>query len=109
MATYTYSTLIFRGNRYECENYKECRLKYCELWFADCDYDNEHEMLLSYDIGYYFTKEPNNSGGREFRLIKGTNIYVDCNLSLNAIKANMQTISDQFGYEGVIERGGNIP
>ena len=103
MATYTYSTLIFRGNRYECENYKECWLKYCELWFAHCDYNFEHEILCTYCIGYYFTKEPKESGGRKFRLIKGTDIYVQYNLCLDKIKSNMKTISDQFGYEGTIE------
>ena len=96
-------TLIFMNERYECENYKECWLKFCELVSEHCG--EQFDVVFSYDdLRWHFTKEPNNSGGREFRLIKGTDIYVDCNLTFDTVRSNMQTIYDHaLGYKGIIE------
>jgi hypothetical protein len=95
-------TLIFMGERYECENYKECWFKYCELVSADCG-ELFNEVSTYETLRWHFTKEPNNSGGRKFLLIQGTDIYVDCNLTFDTIKANMQTIYNALGYKGAIE------
>lgn len=96
-------TLIFRDERYECENYKECWFKYCELVSEHCG--EQFDVVFSYeDLRWHFTKKPKNSGGREFRLIKGTDIYVDCNLTFDTIKSNMHTIYNYaLGYKGIIE------
>ena len=95
-------TLIFMGERYKCENYKECWFKYCELVFAG--WGKSFNQVFTYDsLIWHFKKDPSNSGGKQFRLIKGTDIYVDCNLSFDTIKDNMKTMDNAFGYKSRIE------
>ena len=95
-------TLIFRGERYKCENYKECWFKYCEL--VSAGWGESFNQVSTYEtLRRHFTKELNNSGGRQFRLIKGTDIYVDCALSCDTIEDNMKTMDNAFGYKSTIE------
>ena len=100
-------TLIFRGERYECENYKECWFKYCELvvavWGQTFNHEVFNQVLNHGTLMWHFKREPNNSGGREFRLINGIDIYVDCNLIFDTIKVNMKTMNCLFGCKGTIE------
>ena len=95
-------TLIFMGERYKCENYKKCWFKYCEL--VSAGWGESFNQVSTYDnLIWYFTKEPSNSGCKQFRLIRGTDIYVDCDLSCDTIKGNMKTMDNAFGYKSTIE------
>ena len=40
-------TLVFMDERYECENYKECWFKYCELVSEHCD--EQFDVVFSYE------------------------------------------------------------
>jgi hypothetical protein len=98
--TYTNKSIIsftFRGVRYKINSYREMLLKICEIMFINHRDIFENKVLsLRGRKRPYFTKKPNEL--RYPAKIRGTNIYVEVNLSANSIVKFSIDIISIFGY-----------
>lgn len=96
---YTYrsiSSFIFRETRYEVRSWKDMLIKICDIMFTT--HTDRFDQVLNL-VGLkrpYFTRNPNEL--RVPKLIKGTDIYVETNLSANGIVSLTMKILHSFGY-----------
>ena len=98
--TYTNKSIIsftFRGVRYKINSYREMLLKICEIMFINHRDNFENKVLsLKGRKRPYFTRNPDEL--RYPAKIRGTNIYVEVNLSANSIVKFSIDIISIFGY-----------
>ena len=89
-------SLIFKGKRYSVKNWKDAWLKMCELMLFAHRSEFDKVLTLRGRKRPYFSRHSGDL--REPVKIKGTNIYVETNLSANNIVSLLEKIIQLFGY-----------
>ena len=86
----------FKGKRYNTNSWKDMLIQVCEIMFVDHRNDFNKVLKLRGSKIPYFTKNKNELRAPE--RIKGTDIYVETNLSANSIVRRLHQIISLFGY-----------
>lgn len=86
----------FKGTRYEVDSWKNMLIKVCDIMKTSHKDKFEEVLTLSGRKRPYFSKNPEEL--RSSERIKGTEIYVETNLSANTIVKLSKNIISLFGY-----------
>ena len=98
-------TLVFyEGERYGCNSYQECWVKYCELLSER--YSHRFEEVLTLDLGQrrsggYFSRDPEDL--TDPHKIGRTDIYVHCYFDSSEIKKIIARLNKHFGCKSSLE------
>ena len=90
------SAFIFQGSKYEVNSWKELLITVCNLMNNSHESEFDKVLTLKGRIRLYFSNDPSQLQRSE--QIKGTDIYVEINLSSDQIVKNVENIIDLFGY-----------
>ncbi|AET65302.1 hypothetical protein Mhar_1946 [Methanothrix harundinacea 6Ac] len=90
------SSFELRGVKYEVDSWRNLLLKVCEIMQTSHKDEFEQVLSLTGRKRPYFTKDPDQL--RSSERIKGTDIYVEINLSANTIVRLSKNIIILFGY-----------